>query len=130
MVNYLTCAVIYNTKAHISKIKGTTRLHKAQEKQYARSIFCDLAHITNTHFFIHLSIKIKTFQCIPLFTQLKVLGKPYARSFGPSRNIIIYNTHLQKSLKTLRGFFFLRSRLDETTVGPLIPAIDNKELED
>ena len=68
---------------------------------------------------------MKTVQSPIPFTQLKVLGKPYARSFGPSRNIIIYNTHLQKLLKTLRGFFFLRSRLDETTVGRLIPAIDN-----
>ena len=29
--------------------------------------------------------------------------------------------------KRFVDFFFLRSRLDETTVGPLIPAIDNRK---
>ena len=57
-------------------------------------MFCDLALITNTHLLMPLSIKIKTFQCTPLLNQLKVMEKPYARSFRPSRNLIIYNTHL------------------------------------
>ena len=65
-----------------------------------KSIFCDLAYITNTHFLIHLSIKIKAFQSLTPLTQLKILGKPYARSLRPSLNLIIYTTHLQKSLKT------------------------------
>ena len=89
-----------------------------------KSMCCDLANITNTHFLIHLSIQIKTFQSLTPFTQLKVLGKPYARSLRPSLNLIIYTTHLQKSLKAL-CVFILRSRLDETTGVPLIPAIDN-----
>ena len=71
-----------------------------------KSIFCDLAYITNTHFLIHLSIKIKAFQSLTPFTQLKVLGKPYARSLRPSLNLIIYTTHLQKSLKTLCVLLF------------------------
>ena len=70
-LSHICCKLQY--KAGICKIKGTTRVHKIQWNQYARSIFLrSSSHYKHSLLNTPLN-QNQTFQCIPLFTQLKVL---------------------------------------------------------
>ena len=61
MAKYLIYAVNYNTKQTFAKSREPREFIKYNETNMREAYFCDLARITNTHFWIPLSIKIKLF---------------------------------------------------------------------
>ena len=102
-VSHICCKLQYKSR-HLQTEGNHSTSCNTIKTICAKHIVRSSSHYKHSLFDTPLN-QITTVQSLTPFTQLKVLRKPYAQSFGPSRNIIIYHTHLQKVFKTLRGFF-------------------------
>ena len=123
MAKYLIYAVNYNTKQAFAKSREPREFIKYNETNMREAYFCDLARITNTHFWIPLSIKIKLFNAYLYSHNWK-----YWKTICTKLQTFTKLQYLQYSSSEIlenASFFFLRSRLDETTGVPPIPSIDN-----